>query len=129
MRKIRQLAVFIGIALILPTISSYADNHSAPSLEDQQIFANKMELLLDAGDNDYAYAAMTKYLEIVPDAAPVKRELAHYYMKTTAETQDGLIGHRYPKKQADRIIELLDETVAATPKKHPGLDTTKHCWP
>lgn len=116
MRRIRQIVSIVGVVIVLA-----ASKVAAVSLEDQQLFASKIEALLDSGDYDYARAATLKYLEIDFDAAPVLRVLAHYYMKTTAQTTDDLIGHRYPDESAAQIIELLDRAVAITPDDHEAL--------
>ena len=102
--------LFASILLATPMQS-----HSA-SVEDQEAFAANVRQLINDNELDYAKAALDKYLEIDPAAGPVKRTLAHYYMKTTAETHDDLVVYRYPDEMGEKIITLLSETVEANPE-------------
>lgn len=116
MRNLSKITAIIGASLLLATTKL-----AAASLEDEQIFAEKMQALMVAKDFDYAHAVMLKYLEMEPDAAPVMRELAHYHMKTTWEETDDLIGYRYPDESGKKIVELLDQSLEITPNDHLAL--------
>ncbi len=72
-------------------------------------------------DFDYARAVMLKYLELEPDAGVVRRELAHNYMKTSAEPGNSIIQFRYPDDIAAKIIKLLDQAHVAAPDDHETL--------
>ena len=118
MRHFRQIVVVVAAtaALCLASFNAMAQN-----LTDQEVFASKIDALMRNNEFDYAQAAMLKYLEIEPDAPPVKRKLAHYYMKTTGVAADGLMPVRYPDDRAEEIITLLDEVLAVTPDDTEAL--------
>lgn len=113
---IRKILVILGLAAFLG-----GANVQAASVEEHQEFAAKMKRLHVSRDFDYARAVMLKYLELEPDAAAIKRELAHNYMKTSAQPVDTLIEYRYPDDRATQIIRLLDEAIAANPEDHESL--------
>ena len=120
MKYIRQIvSIFTAVAALALALAS--SGAVAQNLAEQQVFATKMDKLLREKDFEYAQAVMLKYLEVEPDAPPVKRKLAHYYMKTTAVSVDGLIPFRYPDDSARQIVSLLDEVLAATPDDKEAL--------
>ncbi len=117
MRKVRRILAVISLVM-----GTFSANALSQTLEDQQEFARKMSELLNDKHYDYVEAATRKYLELVPDAAPVKRERAAFYMSTTAlRTKDGLLTFYYPDGAGQKIIDILNDVIAITPDDGKAL--------
>lgn len=110
------------LGVISLAMSVFSASAQSQHLDEQQEFAKKIgELLIDK-QYDYAKAVTDKYLELVPNAAPVKRELAAYYMSTTAlYIEDDLIDFDYPDGGGQKIIDLLNEVIETTPDDAKAL--------
>jgi len=110
MRFPTHIRAALALAFALLLSPSYA---ASPA--DQEVFANKILQLINAKKYDYALAATQKYLELEPDSGPVNRVLAHYYMKTDFETSNDLLRYRYPDDVGEKIINLLNKSLAINP--------------
>lgn len=115
MRRFKYTVALPALVLVLISTKVLSADNPKSTRAEQELFATKILALINDNKLEYAKAVTEKYLEIEPHAGPVNRVMARYYMKTGAELNGSLLGHRYPDPIASKITEFLYKAVASDP--------------
>ena len=108
------LCCCLALWFVLSPISADAST-SEITLQDERNLAAKIKGFMDQKKMEYAKLVIDKHLEIKPDSPPIKRELARYYLRNNRIYSPPPIEFSYEDDIAEKITELLNDVVGATP--------------